>query len=161
MTETPRPVRIAVLTVSDTRTLVSDTGGGTIVARLSEAGHEVVDRVILPDEPDQIEAKVAAYVANAEVDVVLLTGGTGVSSRDRTFEAIERLITHKLPGFGELFRMLSYGQIGPHSMISRATAGVRNRVAIFAMPGAPAAVELALDKLIVPTLGHIVWLLTR
>jgi molybdenum cofactor biosynthesis protein B len=154
--EAPERVRCAVLTVSDTRTLETDSGGATIVERLAAAGRDVADRSLLPDEPEAIRRQLEKWIADETIDVVLVTGGTGVSHRDRTFEAIRGLLERELPGFGELFRMLSFEQVGAAAMLSRATAGLVGRTAIFAMPGSVAAVRLAMDRLIVPELGHLV-----
>ena len=149
-------LRVAVITVSDTRTPKTNRSGDLVEALLTRAGFRVAGRDLLPDEPDQIAARVRALADGAEVDAVLLTGGTGVAARDGTVEALTPLLDRRLDGFGELFRALSYAEIGPAAMLSRALGGTRGKVAIFAMPGSPAAVELALGKLILPELGHLV-----
>ena len=154
--ESPRVVRCAAITVSDTRTLDTDTGGQTLVDRLTETGHEVLAREIIPDDPAAMRELLAKLLNREDVDVILLTGGTGVGSRDQTFETIQALLDKPLPGYGELFRMLSYQEIGPAAMLSRATGGLIGRTVLLTMPGSPAAVELALDKLILPELGHLV-----
>ncbi len=147
----------AVLTISDSRGPRDDPGGDLVVERLANAGHEVLDRRWTPDEPAAIEKLLHAWLARAEVGVVVTTGGTGVSRRDATPEVVEALLEQRLPGFGELFRMLSYAEIGAAAMLSRASAGVAAGTLIFALPGSVAAVELALEKLIVPELAHLLW----
>ncbi len=154
--DAPGLIRCAVLAVSDSRTLATDTGGATIVERLTAAGNVVAQRMIVPDEPDEIRRRLESWTADDSIDVVLVTGGTGVSGRDRTFEAVRGLLDRELPGFGELFRMLSYQEIGAAAMLSRATAGLAGQTAVFLMPGSVAAVQLAMDRLIIPELGHLV-----
>lgn len=154
-------VRVAVLTVSDTRTEETDVGGRLVVELCTGAGFQLVSKAIVRDEPAQVAAAVAALVAAETVDAVLLTGGTGISRRDTTVEALEGRFDKRLDGFGELFRMLSFAEVGAAAMLSRATAGVMGGVAVFLMPGSPAAVRLALEKLILPELGHVVAQLGR
>ncbi|MCR4414044.1 MAG: MogA/MoaB family molybdenum cofactor biosynthesis protein [Thermoguttaceae bacterium] len=154
--EAPRSVRCAVVTISDTRTLATDTGGQTIVDLLGEAGHTVVDRQIVPDEPDRIRTLVRQYLGRDDVDAVLLTGGTGLGSRDQTFETLSGMLTKPMPGYGELFRMLSFQEIGPAAMLSRAVGGLIGRTVVLTMPGSRAGVQLAMEKLILPELGHLV-----
>jgi len=154
--EAPRMVQCAVVTVSDTRTLETDTGGQTLVDRLTAAGHQVVFRQIIPDEPEPLRELLLALGGRGDIAAILITGGTGLGSRDRTFETVSGLVDKPLPGYGELFRMLSYEQVGPAAMLSRATGGLIGRTVILTMPGSPAAVRLALDKLILPELGHLV-----
>lgn len=149
--------RCAVLTISDTRTQETDKGGKTIIASLTAAGHAVVDYAIVKDEPAQISAKLLMWLADSSIHVICCTGGTGISSRDTTIEVVERLLTKKLDGFGELFRMLSWEQVGSAAMLSRATAGLAGETLVFAMPGSTNAVELAMNKLISPELSHLVW----
>ncbi|QDU57106.1 MogA/MoaB family molybdenum cofactor biosynthesis protein [Aeoliella mucimassa] len=151
-----RPVAVAVLTVSDTRTAESDHGGALVIELLNEAGHGVVDREIAPDEPMLIAELVARWVENPDVQAVLLTGGTGIAPRDLTYETITTMLTKQLPGYGELFRMLSYQEIGPAAMLSRAVGGVCGDTVVLTMPGSTAAVRLAMEKLILPELGHLV-----
>lgn len=151
----PRIARCALITVSDTRTLETDTGGQTAADRLLAAGHEVLVREIIPDEPDRMRALLSAFQARSDVDAVLLTGGTGITSRDQTYETVTRLLTKPLPGYGELFRMLSFEEVGPAAMLSRAVGGLYRDTLVFTMPGSPAAVRLALDRLILPELGHL------
>lgn len=150
------PLACAVITVSDTRTLETDTGGQSVVDGLLAAGHRVASREIIPDEPEPMRQLVTRLVATAEIDAVLLTGGTGITSRDQTFETISALLTKTLPGYGELFRMLSYHDVGPAAMLSRAVGGVLSGKIVLTMPGSPAAVRLAMENLILPELGHLV-----
>ena len=153
-----RAVRCAVVTVSDTRTPETDTSGARIRALLAEAGHGVVAYLILPDEPDRIRAHVQDLVHRRDVDAVLVSGGTGLAPRDTTYEAITALLDKRLDGFGELFRMLSFQEIGAQAMLSRAAAGVAGGKVIASMPGSTAAVELAMTRLLLPTLAHMVQL---
>jgi len=150
-----REVRVAVITVSDTRTLQTDESGSLAQALTIQAGYHVTVRELLPDEPAQIAARVRALAAGGQVDAVLLTGGTGVSMRDGTVEAIAPLLDRRLDGFGELFRMLSFAEVGAAAMLSRALGGTIGQVAVFALPGSPAAVQLALPRLILPELAHL------
>ena len=154
--DSPEKVRCAVVTISDTRTVETDLGGAVLVELLSAAGHDVVDRRIIPDEPEPMRRLVLELAGRDDVDAILMTGGTGISSRDGTFETVVELLTRPLPGYGELFRMLSYEQIGPAAMLSRAVGGLVERTALFAMPGSPNAVRLAMEKIILPELGHVV-----
>jgi molybdenum cofactor biosynthesis protein B len=154
--EAPRSVACAVVTVSDTRTLADDTGGRTVVDLLIAAGHQVAAREIVPDEPERMRTLLAGFVARSDIDAILLTGGTGLSSRDQTFETVSALLTKPLPGYGEIFRMLSYQEIGAAGMLSRAIGGLIERTVVLTMPGSPAGVRLAMEKLIVPELGHMV-----
>jgi len=151
----------AVLTVSDTRTPETDEGGRRIAEALVDAGHRVVGRALVEDEPAQVEARLVAWLEAGEAEVIVTTGGTGVSLRDTTVEVVERLLDKRLPGFGELFRMLSHREVGAAAMLSRATAGLAGRAALFALPGSPAAVRLALDELILPELPHLLRELRR
>ncbi len=152
----PRSVRCFVLTISDSKTPDTDTSGLVIRDLLAKAGHEVVGSTIVRDEPAQVQTVVRNACTDGSTQAIITTGGTGISSRDSTFEAIEALLEKRLPGFGELFRMLSYQEIGGAAMLSRAQAGVRERTIIFSLPGSPNACRLALEKLIVPELGHLV-----
>lgn len=152
----PQRVRCAVVTVSDTRTPETDTGGRTVVDLLTAAGHEITAREIIPDDPARMRPLLIGYVGRDDVDVILLTGGTGLSSRDQTFETVSALITKPLPGYGEIFRLLSFQEIGAAGMLSRATAGLIEQTAVFTMPGSPGGVRLAMERLIVPELGHVV-----
>ncbi|MEO1094456.1 MAG: MogA/MoaB family molybdenum cofactor biosynthesis protein [Cyanobacteria bacterium J06638_28] len=153
--ESSRTVTCAVLTVSDTRTAATDKSGQLMRSKLLDQGHRVVDYQILPDNPDQVRQQVHAWLTESACDVILLNGGTGIAPRDTTYEAIASLLTKTLPGFGELFRMLSYGEIGSRAMASRAIAGVCDTTLIFCMPGSSKAVALAMDTLILPELTHL------
>ena len=152
----PASVACAVITVSDTRTLETDTGGQTAVDMLTAAGHRLVHRALTRDEPDAIRALLVELCGRTEIDAVLLTGGTGIGSRDQTYETVSSLLTKPLPGYGELFRMLSYAEIGAAAMLSRAVGGLVGRTVVLTMPGSPAGVRLAMEKLITPELGHLV-----
>lgn len=152
----PPAVRCAVVTVSDTRTLENDTSGQLIVEGLKNAGHTIAEHVIVPDEPQPLREAVLRFAASVEVDAVLLTGGTGIAARDQTPDTIAELLTKELPGFGELFRMLSYEEIGAAAMLSRALGGLVDGTLVLAMPGSTAAVRLAMEKLILPELPHLV-----
>lgn len=153
----PQTVRCAVVTVSDTRTLATDRGGELLANLLTGAGHTVGRREIVPDDPDRIRPLVTELAEDQTLDAVLVTGGTGISARDQTFETISQLLTKTLPGYGELFRMLSFDDIGPAAMLSRAVGGVVGRVVLLTMPGSPAAVQLVMEKLILPELAHLVY----
>ena len=154
--EAPPAVGCAVITVSDTRSLQTDTGGQTAVDLLHQAGHRVLVREIIPDEPQRMRDLLGQLRDNRQIDAVLMTGGTGIGSRDQTFETVSRLIDKPLPGYGELFRMLSYEEIGPAAMLSRATGGLIGRTLLLTMPGSQAAVRLAVQKIIIPELGHLI-----
>lgn len=149
-------IRCAVITISDSRSPETDTSGAAIRTALAHAGHDVVRYSVVRDEPQQIAALIQTYEAEG-CKVVITNGGTGIARRDSTFETLDRLLEKRLPGFGEIFRMLSYHEIGPAAMLSRATAGTYRQALIFALPGATAAVELAMEKLIMPELRHLVW----
>ncbi|PYR82767.1 MAG: molybdenum cofactor biosynthesis protein [Acidobacteria bacterium] len=157
----PASVSCFVLTVSDTRTEANDTGGQAIRDLLETSGHTIAGHAIVRDDPDAVTRTVSGWLADASTQVIITTGGTGITSRDGTYEAIDRLLEKRLTGFGELFRMLSYHQIGPAAMMSRATAGRALGKAIFVLPGSPDAVRLAMTKLILPELGHVVQQLRR
>ncbi len=150
------PILCGILTISDTRTPETDTSGAAIRAALTKAGHDVVRYTVVRDEPAQIVALVKDYAA-AGCELVITNGGTGIARRDSTIEALDTLLEKRLPGFGELFRMLSYYDIGPAAMLSRATAGVFGGTLLFCLPGSTAAVSLALEKLIIPQATHLVW----
>ena len=152
----PAAVRVFVLTVSDTRTEPTDTGGAAIVQLLAESGHKVTAKVIVKDDPTAVAGRIKEQVLSGAVDAVITTGGTGITKRDSTFEAIDALLDKKLPGFGELFRMLSYQDIGSAAMMSRACAGTIGNIVVIALPGSESAVRLAMTKLVVPELGHLV-----
>ena len=152
----PARVRCFILTVSDTRTEANDTSGRAIAELLAAAGHTLTGRAIVKDNPDDVVRVVREQIAKAEVQVIIATGGTGLTSRDSTYEAIAALIEKRLDGFGELFRMLSYQDIGPAAMLSRAVAGTARGKFIAALPGSEGAVRLAMTKLLLPELPHIV-----
>jgi molybdenum cofactor biosynthesis protein B len=152
-------VRCAVLTVSDTRALETDVSGRAIVDMLEAAGHVVAKRQILRDDPKDVHDAVIAHLGG--VDAIVTTGGTGITARDSTYEAIAGLLEKRLDGFGELFRALSYEEIGSAAMMTRATAGVARGTAIFILPGSENAVRLGMTKLILPELGHVVHELRR
>jgi molybdenum cofactor biosynthesis protein B len=154
--QSKRAVSCAIVTVSDTRTVETDTSGAMTRDLLVQAGHVIAGQAILPDEPARVRAHVEALLAEPEVDAVLVNGGTGLAPRDTTYEAIAGLLEKRLDGFGELFRMLSYEQIGAAAMLSRAVAGVARGKVVASMPGSTAAVELAMSQLVVPELGHMV-----
>ncbi|MFN7942933.1 MAG: molybdenum cofactor biosynthesis protein B [Thermoanaerobaculia bacterium] len=145
----------AVLTVSDTRNRATDEGGALVAELAVAAGHRVVDRKIVLDEADAIRGAVASALADRATDVVIATGGTGLSPRDVTVEAVRPLFEREIEGFGELFRVNSWSEVGPAAMLSRATAGLARGKAIFLLPGSPKAVRLAMEKLILPEAGHL------
>jgi molybdenum cofactor biosynthesis protein B len=152
-------VRCFVLTISDTRTGANDTSGNAIVEMLTSAGHEIVGRGLVRDDPAAVRNEVQAQAGST--DVIITTGGTGITARDSTYEAIVSLLDKRLDGFGELFRMLSYEEIGAAAMLSRACAGSLDRTAVFSLPGSEHAVRLAVSKLILPEIGHVVRELNR
>jgi molybdenum cofactor biosynthesis protein B len=154
--QAPRAVGCFVLTVSDSKTPETDTSGALIRELLTEAGHHVAGSTIVRDEPAEVQRVVRQAAAREDVQVVVMTGGTGITSRDSTFEAIEALLDKRLPGFGELFRMLSYQDIGAAAMLSRAQLGVFQRRIVVSLPGSPNACRLALEKLLIPELGHLI-----
>jgi molybdenum cofactor biosynthesis protein B len=157
----PSSVRCFVLTISDTRTESNDTGGQTIRELLERAGHSISGHAIVKDDAMQVAAIVRQRLADSSTQVIITTGGTGISARDTTFEAITQLFEKRLDGFGELFRMISFDEIGSAAMMSRATAGTVGRKAIFVLPGSPDAVRLAMERLIVPELGHVIQQLSK
>ena len=148
------PVNIAVLTVSDSRTEMDDKSGSLLVKRLLGAGHHLADREIIPDEKTLITAHLTKWVKDPQIDVVLATGGTGVTGRDVTPEAFEAMYDKQVPGFGELFRMLSFKKIGTSTIQSRATAGVSHGTYMFALPGSPSACKDAWDEILVHQLDN-------
>jgi molybdopterin adenylyltransferase len=157
--DAPKSVRCFVLTISDSRTEATDTSGDAIVELMKAAGHQVVGRTIVRDDPGSVQHAIQSN-ENA-TDVIITTGGTGITARDSTYEAITSLIDKRLDGFGELFRMLSFAEIGSAAMMSRACAGTIGRTAIFSLPGSEHAVRLAVSKLILPEVGHVVRELRR
>jgi molybdenum cofactor biosynthesis protein B len=148
------PLNLAVLTVSDTRTEATDTSGRLLVERATEAGHRVAEQALVPDNMYAIRAKVSAWIADAAVQVILITGGTGVTGRDGTPEAVSVLFDKTLDGFGEVFRSLSFHEIGTSTMQSRAIAGVANGTYVFCLPGSTGACRLGWDSLIQPQLDY-------
>ena len=152
----PRSIRCAVLTISDTRTLDTDTGGAAVLDLLESQGHEIVARGLVRDDETAVLGWVQRQRSRDDVDAIITTGGTGVAKRDNTHEALMKLLDKPIPGFGELFRMLSYEAIGPAAMLSRACAGISQCRVIIALPGSEAAVRLAMEKLVLPELGHLV-----
>jgi molybdopterin adenylyltransferase len=148
-----QPVACAIVTVSDTRTADTDTSGARIRQLLEAAGHRVADYSILPDEPSIVRPRLVELIAES-VEAVIVNGGTGLAPRDSTYEAVASLLDKRIDGFGELFRSLSYAEIGAAAMLSRAVAGVAARTVIVSLPGSTKAVELALEKLLLPVLGH-------
>ena len=152
-------MRCAVLTISDTRTEANDTSGDAIAALLETNGHQVTSRSLVKDDPAVVRRVLREGVNLAQV--IIATGGTGLTSRDSTFEAIASLLEKRLDGFGELFRMLSFHEIGAAAMLSRACAGTIGRTAVFSLPGSEAAVRLAMTRLILPEIGHVVRELER
>jgi molybdenum cofactor biosynthesis protein B len=159
--QAPVSIGCFVLTVSDTRTPETDSSGRAIRDLLQQAGHTVTGSRIVRDEPEQVTTAVREQMADPATRVVITTGGTGITSRDDTFEAVDRLLHKKLDGFGELFRMLRYNDIGAAAMLSRAVAGTIDRKAVFVLPGSENAVRLAVTRLILPELGHVVQQLNR
>ncbi|MFO7631064.1 MAG: molybdenum cofactor biosynthesis protein B [Caldilinea sp.] len=153
-------VPIAVVTVSDTRTPESDVSGKTIRELAESAGHVIVAYRIVKDEPDEV-LRVLDDFADGPARLIIFNGGTGIGRRDRTYDVISRSIEKPLPGFGEIFRMLSYEQVGAAAMLSRATAGVYRGRVVFSTPGSPNAVQLAMEKLILPEIQHLAWELVR
>ena len=152
----PSRVGCYVITVSDTRTEATDTGGRAIADLLAAAGHDVVGRTIVKDDPELLRDAIGRQLANPAVQAIVTTGGTGITSRDCTYEAVTAMLWKRLDGFGELFRMLSYEQIGAAAMLSRAVAGTIAGRVVVSLPGSEAAVRLAVDKLLVPELPHLV-----
>jgi molybdenum cofactor biosynthesis protein B len=156
----PTAVRCYVLTVSDTRTPETDSSGRAIREQLEAQGHVVTGHDIVRDEPAEITARLREHLGVSIAQAIITTGGTGISPRDGTFEVIDGMLEKRLDGFGELFRMLSFEQVGSAAMLSRATAGTVGRTAVFVLPGSEHAVRLAMTRLVLPELGHIVQQLT-
>jgi len=157
----PEKVRVAVLTISDTRTPETDTGGDTVQESLERAGHEVLSRTIVRDEASRIRTALVDALARGDVDAVVTSGGTGISARDTTYEVVDRMIEKKLDGFGEVFRMLSYEEIGAAAIMSRAVAGTVGTKFVASLPGSRNAVRLAMEKLLVPEIAHVVFELRK
>jgi len=152
----PRAVRCFIVTVSDTRSEATDVSGRAIADLLTAAGHEIAGRALVRDEPDLVRGTVERQLAIGDAQVIITTGGTGITSRDSTYEAITALLNKRLDGFGELFRMLSFQQIGSAAMMSRACAGLAAGRIVISLPGSEAAVRLAMERLVIPELGHLV-----
>jgi molybdopterin adenylyltransferase len=143
------PVNIAILTVSDTRTAANDTSGDALAERIQNAGHRLVTRAIEKDDPDQIERRLRAWIADKSIDVIITSGGTGVTGRDVTPEVFDRVLEKRIEGFGELFRMLSYQKVGTSTIQSRAIGGVAEGTYLFALPGSTSAVKDGWDDILV------------
>jgi molybdenum cofactor biosynthesis protein B len=150
------PLSIAVLTISDTRSEQDDSSGALLIERLLAAGHKLAARAILRDDRPALEARLRELLARDDLHVILATGGTGVTGRDVTPEAFHAVYEKEIPGFGELFRMLSYQEIGAAAMLSRALGGLIDQTVVLVMPGSTAAVRLAMEKLVLPEIGHLV-----
>ena len=159
--QAPAHVACFVLTMSDTRTLATETSGRAIAELLEGAGHRVTGRTLVRDDPAEVTRVIRDEIARGDARVIITTGGTGISRRDSTYEAVTALLDKRLDGFGELFRVLSFEDIGPAAMLSRATAGIAGGCAIFMLPGSEAAVVLAMERLILPELGHVARELTK
>ncbi len=157
----PERIRVAVLTISDTRTAETDTGGNIIIDSMQKAGHEVVYREIVKDDALQINKSLERLLADAGVDAIVTTGGTGISARDTTYEVVIRMLDRQLDGFGELFRMLSYEEVGAAAILSRAVAGAAGSKFVACLPGSTNAVRLAMEKLLVPEIPHVVFELRK
>ena len=157
----PASIQCFIVTVSDTRTLENDSSGQTIADLLTAAGHIVTGRALVRDDPELVHSVIGRHLADRGVQVLITSGGTGITSRDSTYEAVSSLLEKRLDGFGELFRMLSYQEIGPAAMLTRACAGLVARRIVIALPGSPEAVRLAMEKLIIPELGHFVQQATK
>ena len=157
----PETISVAVLTISDTRTPETDTGGDIVEEAMRGAGHEVVAREIVRDEASSIRTRLVDLLARGDVDAVVTTGGTGISARDTTYEVVDRMIEKKLDGFGEIFRVLSYEEIGAAALLSRAVAGTVGTKLVASLPGSRNAVRLGMEKLLVPEIAHIVFELRK
>jgi molybdenum cofactor biosynthesis protein B len=157
----PAHVRLGVLTISDTRTPENDTGGDTIEELMRGAGHEILERRIVKDDAARIRTELVNLLARPDVDAVITTGGTGISARDTTYEVVDRMIEKKLDGFGEIFRVLSYEEIGAAAILSRAVAGTVGTKLVACLPGSRNAVRLAVEKLLVPEISHVVFELRK
>jgi molybdopterin adenylyltransferase len=152
----PSSVRCVIVTISDTRTEETDTSGRAIAELLTAAGHTVAGRTIVKDDADLVRGTIERHLAGADVQAIITTGGTGITSRDSTYEAVSGLLQKRLDGFGELFRVLSFEQIGPAAIMSRACAGLVAGRIVVSLPGSEAAVRLAMERLLIPELGHLV-----
>ncbi len=159
--QAPQSIGCMVITCSDTRTPDTDTSGQLIRSLLEARGHTVVGYSLVKDEPAQIQLWIARGTSNEAVQAIIVNGGTGISRRDSTFEAVDAMLEKRLDGFGEIFRLLTYQEIGSPAIMSRATAGIINGRALFSIPGSENAVRLAMEKLILPELSHLVRELTK
>jgi len=159
--QAPREVNCYVVTCSDTRTLADDRSGDAIRALLKSHDHRVTGSIVVKDDPDAITDVLNRIARDINTQAVIMTGSTGVSARDCAFEALDRLLDKRIDGFGELFRWLSFQEIGPAAMLSRATAGLYQGKIIFSLPGSEGAVRLAMERLIIPELSHAVWIASR
>ncbi len=156
------PIRLAVLTVSDTRTKETDRSGQTIISLAEEAGIEIAEYTICTDDQEAIHSLVSGWLLHAEVDAIVTTGGTGIAQRDVTLEAVRPLFEKEIDGFGELFRYLSYAEdIGTKAVLSRAAAGSAKEKIVFALPGSTGAVKLAMQRIILPEIRHMIHELTK
>ena len=155
------PVPVAIVTVSDTRTPETDVNRQYLEARLAELGHVTAAYRLIKDEPDQVAAALDELAALPDVRLILFNGGTGISPRDTTYDVLSRMLEKTLPGFGELFRMLSFQEVGAAAMLSRATAGVYRGRVVVSMPGSPNAVRVAMENLIFPEINHLAWEVAR
>ena len=156
-----RPVTLAIVTVSDSRTPETDRNGAWLRENLEALGHRVGAYRLIRDEPDQVDAALQELAAMPAIQIILFNGGTGISPRDTTFDVLSRHLEKTLPGFGELFRMLSYEDIGPAAMFSRASAGVFRSTLVVSLPGSSGAVRLACEKLLFPEINHLAWEIVR
>jgi molybdenum cofactor biosynthesis protein B len=159
--EAPGVVGCAILTVSDTRTMETDSSGALIIEYLTAEGHDIRDYAIVKDEPDQIRSTIDKWANDPEIDCILSNGGTGIAKRDTTYDVISSLIEKRLDGFGEIFRQLSFQEIGAAAILSRAVAGTYNGTLIIAMPGSTNAVRLAMERIVAPELGHLIYELNK
>jgi len=159
--EAPSSVTCAVLTISDTRNANDDKSGQIIRENLDWRGHEVVAYAIVKDDPEDITAQLHEWIVRDDIRAIVTNGGTGIARRDTTYDVVSRLLDKELTGFGELFRMLSYPEIGAAAMLSRAIAGVSGRTALFCLPGSSNAVKLGMEKLVAPELSHVVYEMTK
>ncbi|MBW3628102.1 MAG: MogA/MoaB family molybdenum cofactor biosynthesis protein [Gemmatimonadetes bacterium] len=155
------PVSVAIITVSDSRTAETDVNGAYLREAIASAGHRVASYHVVPDSPSLVAMALDEVAAAGEARIVLLNGGTGIASRDNTFDVVKARLEKEIPGFGELFRMLSFEQVGAAAMLSRAVAGVAGSAILISVPGSPAAVRLAWERLIAPELEHLAWELWR
>lgn len=157
----PDSIRCAILTVSDTRNEDTDTSGALLIELLTQAGHDIVQYQIVPDDAATISSVLAGWVSDTRIQAILTNGGTGIAGRDTTYEAIAGMLDKRIDGFGELFRMLSFEEIGAAAMLSRAVGGIKGNTVVLSMPGSRNAVKLATERLILPELAHLVYETTK